>query len=291
MLNYNNDIIPEYKTTLEEVIENIDFYINSFKIDGILIFKKLNISEQQQINLLKKLGDLCNWYPNNTTDMYTRYTENHSHLLSISDEMINTGPQEILLNYHLECTNYLEPQHAAVWNMTNFKCAKGSGKTSFINSMYVLKQLPDEYIDFLRRSYVLHIHSGVYEPDKMHYPHKALPVHPLTNREILRIDYQPTISYQKLFSVDNQLPSKKDQLLFDKIIDLVRSVILEKSKSEDVWYSWDEGDVLVPDLLLMYHAVRGGFGFNEREFIGHWSFPAKEDSIEQFVDDKHLRAN
>lgn len=286
MLNHNNIPIPEYETSFDEVMKNINFYINSFKNDGILIFKKINISEQQQVQLLKKMGDICNWYPNSTVDMYTKYIENHTNLLKKTKGCTD----RMILEYHLECMNYQEPQHAGIWNMIKFKCSRDSGKTSFINSTYILNQLPQEYVDFLRRASILHIHSGIYRPESLHYPHPALMRHPLTNAEILRIDYKLG-KFQKLFSINNQLPSKKDVLLFDNIILDICNIIYARSESDDVWYSWDEGDVIIPDLLLMYHAVSGGFDFNEREFIGYWSFPAKTESIEQFVDDKHLMAN
>ena len=64
-------------------------------------------------------------------------------------------------------------------------------------------------------------------------------------------------------------------------------------KSSSIWYvdsnnnlnirivhKWKQGDLVIPDMFVMYHALTGGFSSDEREFVGIWSLRDKKNIVE-----------
>lgn len=291
MKNYLGLDIPEYRVTLDDALSSIDFYAEEFTKNGILIFKEMNLTEDDQLLLLSTLGDILGWFPNSQNKFHGKYIEDHTELLNKykSSGQPNT-PDEIILAYHLECTNYEVPQVASAWNMTKFDCDSYSGKTSFIDSRIVFNKLTNKEISFLYNCLIAHIHSGVIEEGKFIHPHEAISKHPLYDYDCLRIDAKGP-KYQKLHKFKGKDPGTINNIRYKRLVYKIHDTIKELSNSECYWHSWSKGDVVIPDLNVMYHAVRGGFTYGQREFVGFWAFPESEKSMQQFENDMHILCN
>lgn len=287
MRNYLDKEIIENYTSLQEIFSNINFYCDKFFEDGLLIFKKLYLTDDEQRLLVKKFGDELNWYPNSKNDLEGRYVENHFNTLTNAPGISSS---DVILEYHLECTNYQVPQLAGVWSMHTFKCNDESGKTSFVDSRIIMGALSEDEINFLRKCKLVQIHSGIFEEEKPRFPHPAIGNHPLYGYETLRVDSK-TENYQYLHSIDGRKPTIDEVNEYKGIVTKILENINRLSANESVWYKWSEGDTVIVDLTLMYHAVSGGFSHEEREFTGLWAFPPVEESISQFYENKHLLIN
>lgn len=287
MRNHLDKEIVEHYTSLQEIFLNINFYCDKFFEDGLLIFKKLYLTDDEQRLLIKKFGDQLNWYPNSKTELEGRYIENHLNTLRNSP---GSSSSDVILEYHLECTNYQVPQLAGVWSMHTFKCSSDSGKTSFVDSRTVIQCLSESEVDFLRKCKLVQIGSGIFQEEKPRFPHPAIDNHPLYGYETLRVDSKPE-QYQYLYSIEDRKPTVGEVNEYNRIVNKILENIHRLSINESVWHRWSEGDTVIVDLTLMYHAVSGGFSHEDREFTGLWAFPPIEESISQFHENKHLLIN
>ena len=76
---------------------------------------------------------------------------------------------------------------------------------------------------------------------------------------------------QTVVSFDNTEPTHEHQEMMDKINWWFLEKIW-KDKSIQFWWEWSVGDLVIPDLIQMAHAVKIGFKHNQRNFVGYWAF-------------------
>ena len=56
--------IEQISTNASEIIKNIDYYAHKFINQSVFGFKKIYLSEDEQLEILTLLGDRLNWVPN-----------------------------------------------------------------------------------------------------------------------------------------------------------------------------------------------------------------------------------
>ena len=282
--------IKEISTTYEEIINNIDKYIELFLSDGILAFRELNATEQQQRTILACFGDKLGWYPNKKYPKTHRYFEKHDNALTVYS---NRGKDELIVLWHLEHCSVKHPQCGAAWNMLKFDCDPSTGTTGFISAAEIYEDMPEEWKIFLEKCVIRdHMHGKDAEDfeetgrfkslDGYTYtssPRNAVMKHPNRDLKICRIN--PIQVPADLISVDGEKPTNDDLDLFDQIWSYYRGEIWNND-DRAIWWSWRKGDLLIPDLRIMIHAVRGGFNYSERQFVGYWAYP--NDAHESFAD-------
>ncbi len=259
---------PLTYSSLEELksdIQKIKTELKTFPIVGV---RGLKISKDEQLQLAKDLGDLFNWTPNNTTEFKHEYTENHS----TNPQLEKSLGQEIMLNWHLEHVDYdnYSPLVVGVWNMYKYTCSPEVGMTYFIDSreIYSLIYTEDEK-SFLRNC----IYSWLqpYPNDlTLENTAKIVSTHWLDGREQIRLEMHH-LSTLKLLKYENSDPTEDQKNIFNG---LVARFVDEVYSNEDlrIVHKWQEGDILIPDLYALAHAVTGGFSPEEREFSGYWCY-------------------
>lgn len=140
----------EYQT-IEDLNNNLDLVAAILSTSSIVGIRGLNLTKSEQLKLVKDLGDIFSWTPNNTTTFNHEYIENHSRNQSVS---LSLG-DEIILGWHMEHVDYDEytPLVAGVWNMQKFKCSPDVGMTYFMDSRDVYEVLfTSEEKEFLKKS-------------------------------------------------------------------------------------------------------------------------------------------
>lgn len=303
MLNYKKEKIKEHEASFDQVIENVDFYIDSFLQDGILILKRIHCSELEQRRIQAEFGDKLGLYPNKSSmfsqyfttcdDDGFRYFEDHENALKENHTYPNISSNEIIVDPHLECTHYKFPQVAAFWSMNTFSCKPKCGMTFFYDSRIIMSKLNEESIDFLRKSKVVTNPSGERSTNFLCGIHDAVAIHRNVKDEILRLDYKYS-DHIFLHEYDNRAPEQEEiEFFYNDIMPALRGEIDLAMKDHNFWYQWSEGDLVIPDLSVMYHAVNGGFLLGERSFLGFWSFPGHKESLSQFSEgivDNYVKA-
>lgn len=255
------NLIPiEYPGT-KEVIKNIDFYKEKFLNDSVIVFRNANLSleEQREFHLL--LGEQFNW----NTAHRGYYEENHKNNPAVGI----VGPDEIMLNWHVEHFAYSNPIIAGTWNMFNFSCSSECGKTYFVDTSLVYQMLKKDMQEFLNScildtegidSFNKFSKSSLYSPVLEHWATKKLVIRlPLHDKNV------------KIHSVNNNIPTEPDYEKF-KIIQTEIKNIIRNNEDIRIVQKWKQGDLVLMDAFKLAHAVTGGFNSEDRSFFGIWGY-------------------
>jgi alpha-ketoglutarate-dependent taurine dioxygenase len=74
-----------------------------------------------------------------------------------------------------------------------------------------------------------------------------------------------------LVSYKNEAPSQESLDYFKSLIRKIEKIIMENEDIRIV-HNWQQGDLVIPDLFKLAHAVTGGFKPEDREFRGIWAY-------------------
>lgn len=280
--------IVEIHTTYNDIISNLDKYIDIFLRDGLLAFRRLNASEQEQRTILANFGEKLGWLPNKKYPKSHKYVENHSNALTV---YADKGKEDLVVLWHLEHCSVKHPQCAAAWNMIKFNCDPSSGTTGFIDSSKIYNDMPDEWKIFLDKCIIRDHMQGALAEDfeetgtfksldgytYSSHQRPAVMIHPNTGIKICRIN--PIHVETRIISFDGRPATDSEIDYFSNISNFYRNEVWN-NPDRAMWWEWNQGDLIIPDLNLMVHAVRGGFDYDQREFIGYWAY--RQEAVESF---------
>jgi hypothetical protein len=248
-------IKPIKNSSYSDIVTNIDNYIKIFLDNGLVCFKKIYLSTLEQEHVLNLFAKKLKWnYVSNI------HTEDHNYTISMRNKTF--GKDEIMIDWHIEHLERMYSQVATSWNMIKFTCPKDHGNTGFIDSSYLYSLMPDDWQKFLKSIIITH--------RTMNFPHRRCVVqHRNSGKDILRLC--PHFGEDLLISVNDNDPSDEEFLLFDQIKKWYCDEV-KNNESIKMWWEWDEGDFLIPDLLYMIHCVKGGFTSEDRQFTRNWAY-------------------
>jgi alpha-ketoglutarate-dependent taurine dioxygenase len=274
-------------TSIADIHLNIDFYVQKFLTDGILFFKGLNPTIQQQWDITCLLGELMGFVPNFSngnipiSPFFSPKNENHKHTFNryIKNSKKIPEKNDIFIEWHIENIHKENPQVAASWNMLKFDCHPESGTTGFVNMVNFFDTLPEEWKSFLKKVKIKFTKStdtnGVAIDDRNFSKNKEYSIvtpHYKTKKAVLRMGLN---SGENFFcSIDEKPPTIKQINLFNEIEKFIIDSITLQSQIPN-WITWSKGDFVIVDLFLMAHAVRGGFNIDERIFSRVWAYQKK----------------
>jgi alpha-ketoglutarate-dependent taurine dioxygenase len=95
--------------------------------------------------------------------------------------------------------------------------------------------------------------------------------HWLTGKPIIRFTILPDTLMVNLVSHDGQSPNDEQIKYFETLIRKIEQII---ATNEDIRmvHRWQQGDLIIPDMFKLAHAVTGGFNSEDREFRGIWAY-------------------
>jgi len=250
MITVNTIEFPGY----DELQNNFNIYKDIFLNEQIIAFRNANLNRKEQEKLMYLFGDNFGWFPNSSYKKDFGYAEtHHSHI----DKKGNVSKEDLVLEWHqehIEDINHIFV--SGMWNMELFNCKKESGKTYFVDMSKVYNSFIKEDQEFLDRC-TAYCEGEIY---------KLVSNHWITNEKTIRTFYAK-IENVSLYLIDDRKPtdleSEKFNLLHDQIITQVWL-----NKDIRIEHSWQQGDLLIPDLFKLTHAVSGGFNKNQRRLEG-----------------------
>ena len=229
---------------IDSIVNNIEEYKTKFINDSVLCFRNANLTKEEQFDFGSKIGNLMGWsYLNDQNE----YLENH-----IRKSEIASGPDDIIVEWHIEHTYYVNPIVASTWNMYNFKTNPENGKTYFVDTNVVFEMLSDEEKQFLLDSIVTEPHfikdsqvkSGfLSEETNLSDEHPIIDKHWLTNKPIIRFMILPEPHIVTLVSYKGQDPSEESLDYFKSLIRKIEKIIMENEDIRIV-HKWQQGDWL-----------------------------------------------
>jgi alpha-ketoglutarate-dependent taurine dioxygenase len=272
--------------TVQDIFNNIQYYIDLFLEQGILIFKELNPTRQEEWDLMKAFGDHIGWFPNSSVT-----GEPRSPYLSIEDEDHETtfrryaeplSDDEIFIDWHIEHVERDNYQTGALWHMRKFDCSPNSGQTGFINMIDFFDKIPEEWQKFLQVCKV----SSLSQADELGVMREVEFSESLRERSVVvshytnqKLIYRPSLyPTEVLRSANGLTPSSEEYSLFKEIEEWTIDQTIN-SPSNQTWFKWNVGDTMIVDLSVMAHAVKGGFNLGERYFSRIWAHRFSMDMI------------
>ncbi|MGA1047064.1 MAG: TauD/TfdA family dioxygenase [Minisyncoccia bacterium] len=251
---------------IEAILENAEFYKNKFISDSVICFRNANIAKEESFEFSKKLSSAMGFhvYENN------RYIENHARRSNID----SVGADEVLVEWHIEHTYYPNPIVAATWNMYKFNTDTENGKTYFVDTGVIFETFSDEEKEFLVNCNITEEESVKKElmtQSKISDNYPIISNHWISGKPIIRYTMLPGNRYPVLVSYKNESPDDEAKSYFNSLMGKVTNEI---ALNEDIRIvqKWREGDLVIPDLFKLAHAVTGGFKSADREFIGIWGY-------------------
>jgi alpha-ketoglutarate-dependent taurine dioxygenase len=251
---------------INQVIDNANFYKEKFLQDSVIVFRNANLTYEEQSFLHKELKKYFGYnIKEDAVKNVSKYIENHS-----GNSKINlVSGNEVMLQWHIEHTYFVNPIVFASWNMIKFNTDKENGKTYFVDSQELYNQMPIEWQDFLNSCLI-----GPNDNQKIDHINNYLPVskHWLNENPVIRMAIAPVVDgINNLISVNEKNATKEDQKLFNEISLWFGNNVC---KNEDIRmvHRWQQGDLVMPDIFKLAHSVTGGFKSEDREFIGMWGY-------------------
>lgn len=253
-------------TSVKEAVDSAQAIVETFKEESVVALRGINPSYEEQIEITRALGDVAGWVPNNSTNFLEKYVESHERL---KDKESISG-DDIALGWHMEHVEFDDriPIVAGSWNMVRFTAPSHVGKTLFVDTSKIYNNLAEEEQEFLGSCV-----AGWRINGDTDVTSKVVKNHWLTGEKTIRIAVETGHTYpENLFTVEDRTPSETERKKFvtirDKIVNEIRL-----NKDIRISHSWQQGDLLIPDLFKGAHAATGGFSSDEREFIGMWLYP------------------
>ena len=259
----------------DELIKNIDKCGEEFLENGSVVYRNANFSTDQQLTLLKTLGDYLGWHPNSLTKNNPIYKENHERN-GLSKEARKTKDQ-ILLSWHMEHTDYKNPIVGATWNMHLFTCDSSLGRTGFVDTTQIYDLMPKDWqiflsncVEIIQKDTMVSSKDGEFEYALMEHEIPCVQEHWKSKKPTVRVDLDGP-NYYGLRFLDNKDVTDKDIELFSQIKVFIFDQIY-KNKEIFQFHEWKQGDIVIVDLFKLAHCVFGGFYPHEREFTGYWAY-------------------
>jgi alpha-ketoglutarate-dependent taurine dioxygenase len=251
----------------EELKNNFNTYKDIFLNEQIIAFRNANVDFETQTKIINLFGDNFNLQQNSSNTESSEYTEDHhKHMNKENVENKN----EIMLDWHQEHVEDKKYIYAiGVWNMELFKCDPDAGKTYFIDMSKVYNSFTSIDKEFLNSCLVSIKNYWEIEDENENNQNAIYSLvlnHWITNEKTIRTFYGRGEKVD-LYSVNGNIPTEleidKFNLLHDEIF---AKVWLDNDIK--IQHRWQEGDLLIPDLFKLAHAVTGGFDKDQRRLKG-----------------------
>lgn len=242
----------------DELKNNFNKYKEIFLDQSIIAFRNANLDFNAQEKIMHLFGDNLSWYPNSSNTNQSDYIEDH-HKHMTEDNVLNKN--SIMLEWHQEhIAKENNPYLSGVWNMTLFNCSPDSGKTYFVDMQKFYKNLFKEDKDFLS------LCKAKIQIESQQFIYKLVSKHWLTSEDVLRTYYDDSEDIE-LFLINEQNPTIDEKNKFKQLSNYIKKEI-QFNEEIRMQHIWQQGDLLIPDLFKLAHAVSGGFDKNQRRLEG-----------------------
>jgi alpha-ketoglutarate-dependent taurine dioxygenase len=260
--------------SIEEIKSNPDKYKEIYLRDKIIVFRNANLNKDEQTELMIFFGDLLGWYPNSKNSSISEYTEDHNRRIK---DVNPASKEELMHEWHTEhVQNEEDSHHGATWRMEKFECHEDSGHTFFVDMAKMFQDLGKDDQDFISKC-VNRLDTEEFRKTeeglqkfKILKDFDFVKAHPITGEKTIRLQlFAKNGELNSLSKFDGREPTQFEIDRYRKIVSWICDEVW-KNKDIRMVLKWKQGDLAVPDLFKLAHAVSGGFLKNQRTLQGQF---------------------
>jgi len=251
-------------TSIEEIVNNYEHYKNIFLKEKVLVFRNANLSNKDHQIFHDKLQEKFGWH----RKVKKSYTENHQRLINNTNNTFESN--QIMLSWHVEHPYYTNPIVIATWNMHKFTTDSENGKTYFVDMEDLFTRLSEKDQDFMKKCITS---ESVSEQKDVVKENKVVGYHWINNNPVIRISqFGDGIDFfNNLKYINGKIPTKEENYQYVRIMKWIINQLFNNLDIRIV-HKWKQGDLVIPDMYKLCHAVTGGFIPEDREFNGIWGY-------------------
>jgi hypothetical protein len=249
------------KVEFVDLLINAPYYGHLLNVSGAIGFKKINITEAQQYELARRLGDVVNWLPNSEYSdppippMYETF----------ESELSNKTPRKKLL---VEWDMGLTQQNQSVGSLINnivFSCSKQSGSTLMIDMRRIFSLLKhDFWKTFISQISWVNTQTKINGRLVKNHRNTNQPILQFSDDFVVQSNSQTQLNSNYKFFIDGrELDQEEIKLLIEIMDNIIDHIYVCNLNLIEEW-TWDEKDLLILDNSCMLQATKGGFKLGAR---------------------------
>ena len=241
-----------------DLLVNAPYYGHLLNVHGVLAFKKIGISEAQQNELCRRLGDFVNWVPNshNPTPLREPFYE------SFESELTNRKVNKTLLTEF--SMNVLDQPPSVGSVLNNRRSNQRAGSILLIDMRKVFNLISTiERKDFLSKIVWLEVNTNVVR--------RLVEYHRNTNQKILLYHsaFEKGSETEKYrFFIDGQELDEKQRLFLSDIFQEVNEILFVCNLHVLEEWVWKEKDLLIVDESCMIKATKAKRTMRPGDYVG-----------------------
>lgn len=244
------------KVEFVDLLVNAPYYGHLLNVYGAVGFKKLNITEAQQQELARRLGDFANWSPNTQSPNFVDipYYE------TLEVELKNKKSRnELIVEWSMDITRQ-SPIAGVLLNNVIFQCDKRAGSTLLIDMRKVYELLKPEWRQLVDQIEWVDKETNICR--------RMVELHRNTNQKILLFstefsDLSSDSPRYKFFINGIELSDEEKMILLEIISGVLDIIHICNLNILEEW-KWNEKDLLIVDGSCMLQATKGGFKYGSR---------------------------
>jgi alpha-ketoglutarate-dependent taurine dioxygenase len=252
------------KVEFIDLLVNAQYYGHLLNVHGVIGFKKINITEAQQYELSRRLGDFVNWVPNtsNSTSLIEpRYEKLESEIAN------KPKKQKLLVEWNMNQADKIRSVGSVISN-TVFSCDRRAGSTLLMDMRKVFDLIQnEEWKEFISRIAWHDNETGI--------SRSLVETHRNTNQKILMFFNELVVqSHSKteinpryrFFYKGEELDSEQKDMFVEIVKSMFEIIYVSNLDLIEEW-KWNEKDLLIVDDSCMRQATKGGFRVGARVMI------------------------
>lgn len=192
---------------------------------------------------------------------------------------------KLFLTWHVEDTFKEHPAIVIAMNMHTFEVGRDKGMTGFVDMHSAYTSLPNKWREGIKDARTVEEQVAHFKSPLIHSPVKLIKEDGLTGELILHMQgYKDTIQPPYRIDIETCNGLTEDDLV--EINAWTQNYLYDETNQE--WWSWEQGDMVMFAGMRMAHAVTWGFELGQRVFDrgvyhgGHeeaWKVPLMDPSL------------
>ena len=241
-----------------DLLVNAPYYGHLLNVHGVLAFKEIGISEAQQNELCRRLGDLVNWVPNSHEPTPLREPFSESFELQLKKRKVK---KPLLTEFSMNVLDRNPPVGSV---LNNLRGNQRAGSVLLIDMRKVFNLISTtERKEFISKIVWLEVNTNVVRRMVEH--------HRNTNQKILlyHSTFEKGSETEKYrFFIDGKEINQEQRLFLSEIFKEINEILFVCNLHVLEEWTWKEKDLLIIDDSCMMRATKAKRTMKHGDYVG-----------------------